>query len=195
MSGIFINYRTVDSALGAVMLDNKLVERFGRDLVFRDDRSLPMGKAFEQILWDRLQTSDVVLAVIGPHWLTEAVDGLQLIADSNDFVHREIAKALDLNLNLVPVLVGDTPLPKPQELPQELRRLPEYKAFSIRARNPEPDINRLVDQLAELPAFASLAPPESSPQRPTPAGESQAVHNHVNTVRGENIVFGFQNRG
>ncbi|SCL50639.1 TIR domain-containing protein [Micromonospora chersina] len=195
MGGIFINYRTADSAFGAVMLDQKLVERFGESAVFRDNRSLSLGNKFEPVLWKRLRSSDIVIVVIGPHWLSEATRGGRRIDDPEDFVHREIVEALRLDLDIVPVLIGDTPLPKPEHLPPALRSLPGYQYVSIRARDPESDIDRLVNQLAGLPALAALASHSASPQPAGVDGNQHSVHTHVDTVHGENIVFGFQNRG
>ncbi|GAA2392366.1 toll/interleukin-1 receptor domain-containing protein [Dactylosporangium salmoneum] len=168
MGGIFINYRTTDAALGAAVLDDKLVERFGPDAVFRDNRSLPLGKTFEATLWKRLRSSDLVLVVIGPHWLTESTGAGRLIDDPDDFVHREIAEALSLDLDVVPVLIGDTPLPRSGDLPPALRPLAGYQFAQIRARDPEPDMARLVDRLAALPALSALSPRPAATEKREP---------------------------
>jgi hypothetical protein len=150
MSGIFLNYRTIDQSLGAVLLDNRLSERFGEEQVFRDARSLPIGEDFAGVLWSRLRTSDVVLALIGPHWLARDAAGRRLIDDKRDFIRRELTEALSLRIRTVPVLFGGATLPAAKELPKKLRPLVRHQFMEIRARDPEPDIDRLIARLGKL---------------------------------------------
>ncbi len=166
MGGIFINYRTSDGALGAVLLDAKLSARFGAARVFRDQRSIPLATVFDQLLWTRLRASDVVIVVIGPHWLSESANGTRLIDRPDDFVRKEIAEALREGIDVLPVLIGDAALPQPHELPPDLQALSRYQFRHIRARDPEPDIDRLVEELAARPDLATAPlPPEKAPER------------------------------
>jgi hypothetical protein len=184
MGGIFINYRTVDSALGAVMLDEKLIARFGPDAVFRDNRSIELAAEFEPYLGKRLRASSLLIVIIGPHWLTEAKGGRRLIDDPDDFVRREIAEALTLDIDVLPVLIGDTQLPAAAVLPAEVRGLAGRQFHTIRARDPEPDIDRLVEKLAARPDLVSL------PEKPWRAAET-AGGIHINHV-GRDVIAGDQ---
>lgn len=193
MGGIFINYRTVDAALGAVLLDQRLTARFGADAVFRDSRSLDLATEFEPALWRRLRRSDLVLVVIGPHWLSESRGGRRLIDHPDDFVRREIAEALRLDIDVLPVLIGDSRLPTAADLPKDLRGLAGRQAYPVRARDPEPDLDRLVDKLAgrgDLPT--PPAPP--APDRPSrePAGEPGGGVTITTATAGRDFIVGDQ---
>lgn len=192
MGGIFLNYRTVDSGLGAVMLDEELVARFGDRAVFRDNRSIPLATKFEPVLWKRLRTSDIVIVLIGPHWLSESVNGKRLIDHPDDFVRREIAEALRLRLDVLPVLLGDAQLPKASALPRGLRQLSGCQYFAIRARDPRPDIDVLIERLGERADLAALRPPPPRTE-PTPAAQPA---NRIRTGRidAKTVIFGNQTR-
>src|SRR4051794_10239531 len=49
MNHIFVNYRTGDETYAALLLDEKLCERFGRRNVFRDNRSIGLGLDFKPV--------------------------------------------------------------------------------------------------------------------------------------------------
>jgi TIR domain len=163
MGGIFINYRMVDAALGAVMLDEELVARFGAHAVFRDDRSIPLATRFDRLLWNRLRSCDLLIVLIGPHWLTESADGIRLIDRPDDFVRQEILEAMQLDKDILPVLIGGMARLAADDLPRELRALATQQYFQIRERNPRPDIKQLVDQLAERKDLHPVAPPAVAP--------------------------------
>jgi hypothetical protein len=179
MGGVFINYRKVDSALGAVLLDQKLTARFGADAVFRDNRSIELATEFAPVLWKALRRCDVVLVVIGPHWLSESKGGKRLIDHADDFVRTEIAEALRLGIDVLPVLVGGTALPAAKDLPKNIRGLSKRQYHSVRDRDPEPDLDRLVERLATRPDLAALPAPaqvstrdEQETERPATSGIS-----------------------
>jgi hypothetical protein len=56
---------------------------------------------------------DVVVAVVGPGWLAGQKEAPRRIGDASDFVRLEIADALQRDIPVIPVLVDDTPMPKP----------------------------------------------------------------------------------
>jgi hypothetical protein len=72
MPRIFVNYRVREQAGYATLLDRVLGERFGRDAVFRDYRSVRPGDDFVQEIFSSLRSSTVLLAVIGPGWVVAA---------------------------------------------------------------------------------------------------------------------------
>ena len=116
---IFINYRKVDSAFVAIMLDIALAARFGSDRVFRDSRSIPLGVEFDQAIWSSLNASDILLVVIGPNWFVCDDDGVPRIHRADDYVRREIAIALASGMHVVPILLEDTALPPRSGLPDD----------------------------------------------------------------------------
>ncbi|GAA3451411.1 toll/interleukin-1 receptor domain-containing protein [Dactylosporangium matsuzakiense] len=190
MGGIFISYRTVDSGIAAVMLDQKLVARFGADAVFRDHRSIELATEFEQVTWSRLRRSDLLLALIGPHWLSESRDGRRLIDDPDDFVRREITEAMRLDIGVLPVLIGDTELPGPDELPGPLRRLSVLQYHRIRVRHPEPDVDELVERLAVRQNHSE--PPKATQPAAETAGGAGGGITIMRAKAGRDFIVGDQ---
>jgi hypothetical protein len=70
MAGIFTSYRRDDAAPYAGHLRADLARRFGDDRVFMDITALEPGVSFSVALDRAVATCDVLLAVIGPRWLT-----------------------------------------------------------------------------------------------------------------------------
>jgi len=159
MSTVFINYRTGDESFAAVHLDEVLCGRFGAENVFRDSRSIPAGKDFERRLWDELAGSSLLIVVIGPQWRTER------LLNRDDFVRREIAFALEHDIDVLPVLVGGVPMPAAEDLPEEIRRLPKRQYRRIHARSAQADVGAVlvaVEEALGAPA-ASLRPEQATP--------------------------------
>ena len=93
---IFISYRCEDTVGHAGRIFDRLVERFGKEHVFRDLDTISAGEDFVETVRQKIHTSDIVLALIGPRWLTAAdEEGRWRLADENDFVRVEIVTALE----------------------------------------------------------------------------------------------------
>jgi hypothetical protein len=124
MAKIFISYRRNDTSGWVQHLATDLQARFGRDAVFVDIDKIGAGSDFVLTIEKALAESSVMLAVIGPRWLGR-------LEDPNDFVRLELSKALQRNVYVIPVLVGNAAMPKAEELPDELRILARRQAFEI----------------------------------------------------------------
>jgi Effector-associated domain 2/TIR domain len=163
MGGVFINYRAVDNPLGAAGIHDGLVRRFGQDRVFRDCVSLQAGKRYPAAIREALATAEIVVAVIGPQWLTLRDDqtGLRLIDRSRDWVRWELAQAIQRQIHVLPVLLADTPanatLPKPSELPDDIKALALIQAFEFSQRRFGEDLDRLVVTLIKLAPSLELS--------------------------------------
>lgn len=71
MGRVFISYRRDDSAAMCGSIYRELAAYFGREAIFKDVDSLPLGVDFEQYIErDVLPECSVLLAVIGARWLT-----------------------------------------------------------------------------------------------------------------------------
>src|SRR5689334_17170617 len=110
---IAISYRREDSLPIAGRLYDRLEQRFGKDNVFMDFDSIRPGFDFRDQIKETIERSKVVLAIIGPGWLGRQDDGNRRIDSVNDFVRLEVAAALQRNIPVIPVLVNNTPIPKP----------------------------------------------------------------------------------
>src|SRR3954471_8146665 len=66
---VFVSYRRSDSPSAARQIADALRARFGPERVFFDTRDLRPGTDWHRDIEDRVRAADVVLAVIGPHWV------------------------------------------------------------------------------------------------------------------------------
>ncbi|MET3424868.1 hypothetical protein BJ973_004080 [Actinoplanes tereljensis] len=156
MGDIFVNYRSDDEPGVAVLLDEKLCERFGRDRVFRDNRSIGLGVDFRPQLWGRLAKSSVLMVVCGARWLAADEHGRRRVDDPDDFVRREIEWALTMGIAVVPVLVGDVPDLKVSDLPSGIADLAHRQRWRLRTRGMQRDIPQLIDEIASIVSDTSV---------------------------------------
>ncbi len=147
---IFIGYRRDDTADVAGRLYDALVLRFGRNRIFKDVDNLRPGADFGAHIRDILPKCRAALILMGPGW-AEARDesGRRRLEDPNDWVRIEIEIALAApGVDVVPVLVNNAMLPRPEQLPEALRPLLGRHAATIR-RDPDfhDDVARLASAL------------------------------------------------
>ncbi len=148
---IFINYRSSDEPLAAVLLDRELSARFGSDSVFLDSRSMDLGTAFDTALLSAVRGCAVLLVVIGARWLTATDEhGRRLIDQRNDWVRMEIAEAHAAGRHVVPVLVGDVADLPEAALPASTRWLARNHYARLRHRDSKGDLESLIARLGEL---------------------------------------------
>ena len=184
MSGIFINFRTGDGHYAAGLIDERLRAEFGDDNVFRDARSMRPGTDFPPELRRRLEESTVLLAVIGPDWLTIADDaGTRRLDVSSDYVRSELAIALRLRIPVIPVLLDGVSLPAAAELPDDIASLNTRQYLRLRVRDLPQDLDRLV---AELAVFVPLSKgrPDAASARDSGAGQQSGVN-----IQGTQVVI------
>jgi hypothetical protein len=121
MPRIAISYRRTDSAGTTGRIHEKLAAHFGEDDVFIDLFKIPPAIDFRQHIRETISNSEVVLAIIGRHW----VDGenRQRLNDPTDLVRIEIQTALEKLIPIIPVRVDEAVMPAAGILPQEIREL------------------------------------------------------------------------
>jgi len=153
---VFISYRSNDEPAAAAMLYTWLGAQFGKECVFRDYDSMQAGEHYPTAIRDALEHASILVAVIGPRWLTltESCSGLRLIDRPDDWVRMEITTALRRQIPVVPVLLKDTPAgttpPMPADLPADMRPLATVQAFNLRQRRLGEDSALLTERLAAL---------------------------------------------
>lgn len=163
---IFINYRKDDSNWNALALYNDLQKYFKKEQLFKDFNAILPGDDFVVSIQNALNKCNVLLVVIGKNWLyMEGVDGKRRLDDPDDFVRLEVATALERGISVVPVLFDGTPMPKPEELPENLRLLCRRQFIEIDPKRFEDDVRNLAEALKKiLPA----EDPHPNPPKPTP---------------------------
>lgn len=163
--GVFINYRgAADSRYAADLLYTGLSQALGPAQVFLDSESIAPGADFVATLVDRVRQAQVVLAVIGPHWLTvTTAGGRRRIDDPTDWIRRELAEAFDARVLVIPILTDGATMPVEAELPADIARLGRAQYLPLRQRYAQTDIALLLDSLADL--FPNLRPTGSDTTR------------------------------
>jgi hypothetical protein len=147
---IFVSYRRKDSMHFTGWLCDRLINKFGADRVFIDVDAFRPSAEFPQAIIDAVASCKVLLAIIGPTWLT-ATDKLgRRIENADDFVRLEIEQALARNVPIIPILVDDTAMPRRQDLPTSLAGLVERQASIIRGESFSNDTDRLVTALRSI---------------------------------------------
>jgi predicted ATPase len=145
---IFISYRRDDTQHAAGRLASALSTEFGAESVFLDVRSIQPGSRFAQDIDRAGATADVLIALIGERWLSSSdASGNRRLDDPSDFVRREIATALEQDLQVVPTLVDGAAMPSPDQLPAEIRELAMRNAFELSHSRWDSDVARLVEAL------------------------------------------------
>ena len=163
-SGIFISYRRDDTRQAAGRLGDDLVREFGQDRIFRDIERIELGVEFAQVLNEALNNCNVMLVLIGRHWLTVTdVQGAPRLDQPTDWIRTEIVTALTRKVRVVPVLVDGATLPTEAELPDDLRPLVRRQAFQIEDARWRSDVQRLVEGLSRLEGLAVVRPPTPAP--------------------------------
>jgi hypothetical protein len=169
MPNIFISYRRDDAPDFAMRLRDRLDREFGRDRIFMDVDDIPVGMDFRNVLELALRNIDVMVVLIGPHWLTSGTErGQRRLDDPNDFVRMEIEYALRADVHVVPVLMGDAKMPRSQELPPALRQLPYRLAVAVSHASFDRDVRLLFSALREPAESAQTAERISEPTNVVP---------------------------
>ena len=180
MTGIFISYRRGDSEGQARALSIELVKYVGQDSVFMDVDSIALGRDFRQVLHERLESCDALLALIGPGWLeTKDAAGRRRLDDPGDYVRQEIAIALTRNIPVTPVLVQGAALPAPERLPDDLKELSFRNGIELSHTRWHSDIRELAERLGlgEGTISSGDAAPRSASTKPaaSPAAIADAT--------------------
>jgi photosystem II stability/assembly factor-like uncharacterized protein len=133
---VFISYRHkgVGSVLARIVCEG--LEKRGFQ-VFRDDKDLGSGH-FETALLKAIESATHVVVIATPGSLDEC-------SQQGDWMRLEVAYAIKLGKNIVPVFIDKFPWP-PQPLPEEVKALPTYNGIPYVDRYGEASL----DDLAKL---------------------------------------------
>ena len=169
MSKILISYRREDSADVTGRIDDRLVQQFGRQTVFKDVSSYVADVYFRAsfdrayrgqkdsrpfdvdvrtyLLDEQVAKCEVLLAVIGPDWMgPKNSQGKFILEDPGDFVRTEIESALKHQIPVIPVLVQGAKMPEVERLPASLQELSYRHGVVVR---PDPGFHKDMDRLVE----------------------------------------------
>jgi hypothetical protein len=160
VSGIFISYRREDSAPYAGRLYDRLSARFGAATVFMDVDDIKPGANFVSLIEQKIAACDVLIVVIGKHWLTSKDGaGALRLRDEQDFVRLEIATALRRKILIIPALVAGAGMPRARELPDALAGLAERQGVELSDRDFARDLELLIEAFEKAPGLKEKRPP------------------------------------
>jgi TIR domain len=156
---VFVSYRRGDASAWAGRLRDGLTARLDEDDVYQDVVTVDAGEDFALSINSALERCDVVLAVIGPQWLSiVGPDGNRRLDDPDDYVRIELGRALALNKRVIPVLVGGATMPAADRLPDDLTQLGLRQAFTLDDAKWQRDVDDLVNRLLGPPRSRWLVP-------------------------------------
>jgi len=172
---IFISYRRGDGGASAGRLYDHLERHFGGDRLFFDVDTIRPGLDFVQVLEDKVDECDVLLAIVGRSWVeTRDSEGRRRLDNPEDFVRVEIVRALSAGKRVIPILVEGAEMPQSTSLPEPLRPLARRNAMRIDHDSFRVDSDRLVKALnATLAELAERR--EAEQQAKTRAAKSEGA--------------------
>jgi TIR domain len=151
---VFISYRREDSRDVVGPLSDGLVTALGDENVFLDVDSIPLGADFRHVLHEEVGRCDVLIAVIGPGWLTASDStGRRRLDDPDDFVRVEVEAALERDTPVLLALVHGAQTPPGDQLPASLQPMATSAAVAL---EPGGDLQGGVERLLALVRKAPL---------------------------------------
>ena len=147
---VFLCYRREDTKYIVGRLRDSLSSALGRENIFFDVDSLPLGLDYEDEISRSMRTMDLVIVLMGPRWR------LDRLAEADDPVRLEIEAGMATGHPVVPVMLEDTTMPEAQELPESLASFRRRHGQVIRA-DPyyEQDVEALMRRLGITPRHAT----------------------------------------
>ena len=177
MIDILVDYRTADARYCAAATSKLLADRFERERIFLDNQSMRPGAKYPAELRTALESMRVLLVLIGPRWMSPYPRNNRLlpIERGGDWVRREIRRALQRAVPIVPILLDGVSLPDPGRLPQDVRGLVHHQTIAIDHRHLRRGVDALGDRLAELLPKRVARRPGTRAGRATPARPPSAA--------------------
>lgn len=153
-SEVFISYRSDDTGEAASRLHEALEAHLGPGRVFLDQARLSGGTVWPDTLRAAVADAQVVLALIGPRWLTvqDAKTGDRRLNLPEDWVRLELEGALAANRTIVPVLVADARYLEASDLRTvpSLAPLANLQPMRLRRQDWRTDVTSLLERLDAL---------------------------------------------
>lgn len=181
MAGIFISYRREDTQGWVGRLAQRLKASFPEVQVFHDIAAIRPGEDFAVAIERALSSCQVLLAVIGPRWLSaQTPEGQRRIDDPADYVRIEIATALARPILVVPVLLGGAAMPKAANLPEALQPLARRQGHELSDKRWDYDCEQLLPVLGEALGMTPLGVDRAGAAAPAggiSVGEGMTIKN------------------
>ena len=147
---VFISYRRADTEASALLLYNELKARFGEDQICMDIFAIPGAVDYREYIERTLDSSALVLAVIGPNWVTATDERGRRLDDPDDVLRKELEFALERNVRMIPVLVQGAAMPRSSDIPKSLRSIVDRYPHAIHTSTYTSDIGNLLGMVDQI---------------------------------------------
>src|SRR5262245_53885191 len=116
-----------------------------------DIDTIPLGVDFTRVIEEAVGSCDVLIAVIGPRWLSLSDEsGRKRLDNPEDFVRLEIKAALERDVRVIPALVQNAQMPTSDQLPADLTGLARRNGISLRADSWHHGVDRLIRAVEDV---------------------------------------------
>jgi hypothetical protein len=113
-----------------------------------DVDTIALGRDFRQVLRERVESCDLMLALVGRNWVdAKNSSGQRRLEDRDDFVRQEIEAALKRNIPVTPVLVQGAQMPSAGQLPEEIRNFAYRNGFELIHNRWNSDVQEMTKRL------------------------------------------------
>ncbi len=148
---VFVSYRRDDTKWFTQSLFDRLKSWQTIVEAFMDVEGVEPGSSVQETLDKAVADCHVLLAIIGPLWLTiEDEHGQRRLDNPNDFVRVEIAAALERKIPIIPIFVDGTVTPKQEQLPLVLSKLADRHGLHVDHTSFNQDMGQLETVLTKL---------------------------------------------
>lgn len=156
---VFVSYRRVDTGAFSTLILRSLNDYLGAENVFVDTHSISVGEDFNRRIMHEIDAAQVVVVLIGKNWLE--LLRKQATEQSTDWVRVEVATALKLKKEVIPVLVdGACPLAS-ADVPNDISEICNLNAAEVRQTRLDADVFDLTGRVVEI--MGRTWPPVAEP--------------------------------
>ncbi len=93
-------------------------------MIFMDVRTIPFAADFPEYIREEMCSCKVLLLLIGIDWEAR-------LGGENDPVRMEIEAAISANIPVLPLLIGNTPMPDLSQYPPSIAAIASQNAFNV----------------------------------------------------------------
>lgn len=153
---VFISYRRHDTAPAAGRVYDRLCQLLPKHNVFFDVTTIAGGEDFVTKLTSAIQKSDAILVFIGKKYLEPTAEGVVRLLETEDHVRAEVRAALQKTGQksdiVLPVLVDGAVMPRPDQLPDDIRAICTRNALPLRHESFDDDTENVVKAILGVSA-------------------------------------------
>ena len=180
---VFINYRRDDTWGTAELLYDRLANSFSSENIFLDTRNLQPGMDWLQEIKSHRDSCGVLLALIGPSWMSimkrrqQQARGRAAAGEpEEDYVRFELEYALkgSSGIHVIPVLLGDDVPFTAEGLSRSLQPVTRIEVEQVRPKRFEADIAHLIDRLKTIAKLKTIIRAKST-HVPMPTPQSPRI--------------------